>query len=317
MFRAGGLVVGEAPAGQNQVTVEVPSRVRFRPGDAIRLVHAPKLAEFEPFPSFHTEDAVIAPRGVKRVDQGQYLLTLTAPLVNTYAQDPLDPLLANGLSDGVGILSEGFYERNEAFINSGFGPAFVEYMDAPQEVRDIPYVPVISQEMHLANKWFENSGRIGEIRPGESNVRHVLAGTGLLDRTTRRVQINNSRIGLTWGSLGAPIPLPNASWTFVQAIENSVGNHRSPFSGLDPWIVNGENCVHELAHTWRVNYEIFGDNPGHCTENMTGSLAHMACTMNLASYPGYGDGIVGFHWVSDDDSEYMTIRKAPEPLPAP
>lgn len=31
----------------------------------------------------------------------------------------------------------------------------------------------------------------------------------------------------------------------------------------------------------------------------------------------YADGIVGFHYSSDNDSEYMTIRTAMEPLDIP
>ena len=30
-----------------------------------------------------------------------------------------------------------------------------------------------------------------------------------------------------------------------------------------------------------------------------------------------GDGILGFHYSSEDDSEYMTIRRATEPIAVP
>jgi hypothetical protein len=42
-----------------------------------------------------------------------------------------------------------------------------------------------------------------------------------------------------------------------------------------------------------------------------------ACTMSRASQGHNADDIVGFHWVSDFDSEYMTIRRLGEPVPAP
>jgi hypothetical protein len=83
---------------------------------------------------------------------------------------------------------------------------------------------------------------------------------------------------------------------------------------MAPATVNAENVVHELAHTWGVNYLVHPpDNIGHCSHNATGGT--LACTMNAAS--NRGDGNVGFHWATDADSEYITMRRKSEPLPAP
>jgi hypothetical protein len=46
-----------------------------------------------------------------------------------------------------------------------------------------------------------------------------------------------------------------------------------------------------------------------------GASAALACTMNKNT--DRGDGTVGFHWASDQDREYITIRRRTEPLPAP
>ncbi|HEY0140525.1 MAG TPA: hypothetical protein VGF48_06495 [Thermoanaerobaculia bacterium] len=312
MFRAGASIV-EARAGDSVVTVRVPRGVRFRPGDRLRFVHAPRLDGSGPR-DFYSEDALIATHGVDRVRNCRdcLILTLTAPLSHTYTID--NSLADVPLSDGVGLLDEGFYERNESFVKTPFEDAFVQYLDVPQQLREVPYAEGLFHRLFLANKWFENSPHLaGGARPGDPNVKHVLAGSvpwdyqgDPIDDLLGQVEIGAARL----------LPSPNACWTFVENIEDMVRGN-TPLRNFDAATVNGENVVHELAHTWRVNYAYHRpDDLGHCTKNMVDPAA-MMCTMNSANDAQLGDGIVNFHWDSDADSEYMNIRLQQEPIPAP
>jgi hypothetical protein len=311
MFRAGALVVDTVPAGQNQATVQLPSGVTFRAGDAVRLVHAPRLDGGELFRQFYFEDAVIT--AVDRVagSKTQKILTFGAPLAHEYTNDDSTSArgLTDGISDGIGLIATGFYERNENYMDGAFQPAFVELSSLTTQVTEVPYMPMIPDMTKLANKWFEHSPAFGPDRRGDDNVKHVLAGSG--SAAGRGLDLRE------WGAtatISAAFPNANASWTYVEAIERAVRQHSNPLRGLDPVKVNGENCVHEFAHTFAVDYVTFSPDRGHCSQMMA-LRPTLACTMNKDTIRD--DDTVGFHWVSDQDSEYITIRRRTEPLPAP
>lgn len=186
MFRSGVFIARETPAGSNEVLVQIPTGLRWnhvslRRGDSIRLLHAPRLDGLDFFPGFYFEDAVVA--AVDRVPgaRNRRLITLATPLSHSYRDDQSYPAaLEEGVSDGVGNLAAGTYARNELYLHSSFQSAFVEMRNATQGVQQIPYLPVIRQAHRLANKWFENTpvNALTWARPGNSNVKHVLAGSG-------------------------------------------------------------------------------------------------------------------------------------------
>lgn len=336
MFRSGVFIADQIQAGSNTVLVQVPTGLRwnhvaFRPGDSIRLLHAPRLDGLDFFPDFHSEDAVID--AVDRVPgvRNQRLLTLTTPLAHSYDADRSYPrALEQGVSDGVGNLAAGLYERNEQYLHTSFVPAFVQLWPVPQGVQEIPYLPVVRHPHHIANKWFENTSvnLATWARPGKSNVKHILTGSGIPENPT-----GTSISPFTFGETGLEpaipppstvdhIPQPNFSWTWVGAIERAVGMHGNPYRGVDAWRFSGENLVHELAHTFNVNSVVYYSSDfGHCSRVMAGD-ASRNCKMRSSQDPLHvstdsGDGIIGFHYSSDTDSEYMTIRRATQPLATP
>jgi hypothetical protein len=320
MFRSGVLVAGTASAGQNQVLIEIPrdrawKNVRLNPGDAIRLVHAPRYDGFDFSNGFYSEDAVVTAVAGVTGNRRRRLLTLADNLQHTYTNDSSYPeAMADGVSDGVGNLRFGFYERNEGYATPEFGKAFVELFPIPQGNDEIPFLWYVRRPIWVANKWFENTPvSPSTARRGNSNVRHVLAGTGMIEGHA----INTGLLGQVDIPVAGSPPEVNDCWTWVRAIE--AGNHIT--SKFDKWTVNGENVVHELAHTFRVNYTVHDPAdtiPGHCDRNMASNAA-LFCTMSHGSYENgqNGDGVVGFHYSSDDDSEYMTIRRNTEPVPLP
>lgn len=334
MFRRGVSVARPAPAGSREVRVQVPAGLRWndvalRQGDAIRLLHAPRFNGAELFREFYWEDAVVQDvrRVARRRDQRD--LVLVDPLTHAYSDDPSLPVeLPDRIGDGVGYLAAGTYRRNEAYLNATFDPAYVDFWPATERVSEVPYVPFVHVANWLANKWFENSPvSMTGSRRGNPNVKHVLAGSGVPD-PDRATEISAAHFGETGIDLPDSadvlwhIPEPNYSWTWVAGIETAVSTRGNVMNGLDPWIFNGENLVHELAHTFNVNSLLhFGDDFGHCDRPMAGSPV-IGCRMKSNTAPSFNpreaaDGIVGFHYSSDLDSEYMTIRRAWEPLAIP
>jgi len=335
MFRSGLFVVGTATAGTNQVRVQIPTglswnQVALRPGDSIRLVHAPRLDGEDMWTGFYWEDAIVEDVAAVQGAKNRRLLTLSASLAHSYYEDrSLTDALAVGLADGVGNNSAGVYTRNEWYITTAFNPAYVQFSPVDQGVSEIPYLPVLRSLNRFSNKWFENTwiNPASLARPGNENVKHVLAGTGEPDGTSN-VRVSALTFGRTGTDSVTPpsvpdyVPEANWSWTYVGAIERAVALKGNPFRGLDPWIFNGENVVHELAHTFGVNFTYYyGDDAGHCDRPMAGNPA-LLCKMHSLRDPLFrpaenGDGEVGFHYSSDVDSEYMTFRKAWEPLATP
>lgn len=323
MFRNGVMVAGLAQAGATQVLIEIPrdrrwSHVRLDPGDTIRLVHAPRYDGLDMSSGFHSEDALIT--DVDRVagNRRRRLLTLSAPLTHSYTNDLSYPdALLDGVSDGAGNTAYGTFPRNEAYIGE-FNKAFVELFPAEQSNTEIPFLWFVRRPIWVANKWFENTPvSASGARRGKANVKHVLAGSGL---------ISSGKLDI--GTLGqVDIPGPgtppevNDCWTWVRAIE--AGNQYT--AKLDKWNVNGENVVHELAHTFSVNYQFYdappplGAGKGHCAAKTMVANPALFCTMSRANYENSqnGDDVVGFHYSADDDSEYMKIRRNSEPVPLP
>lgn len=80
------------------------------------------------------------------------------------------------------------------------------------------------------------------------------------------------------------------------------------------------HLVHEMAHQWHVNPNY---QDGHCNQTAYTNpsiFPTMYCEMNSAQNNGqYGDGVIRFHYTGSSpqtaDSEYMDIRKTPEPKP--
>lgn len=331
MFRNGLFIAAPAPAGTNQVVVQIPEgrrwrQVRLNAGDSIQLMHAKRLDGFDTT-GFHSEEAVIAAVDNIPHVRNQRLLTLAAPLARGYDRDTsYAEALVHGVGDGVGNLAAGVFDQYTWLLNSGFGEAFVEFRDLEQSVTEIPYVPVVRQAHRIANKWFEHTtvSSASLARPGNSNVKHILAGTGVPDPTGGRgiSVFHYGETGLYSTVSPVPqIPQPNYSWTWAQAIQQATGRG-GPLAGLDPSTVHGENVVHELAHAFNVNslYYHPGDY-GHCGNEMANDPA-LNCLMMAPGHPSFdltqkGDGKVGFHYNSDSDSEYMTIRRQMEPFPTP
>ncbi len=197
-----------------------------------------------------------------------------------------------------------------------FAAMFVDLVSAPVRVPYVPFVPKLnsgrrndgsgsSDARDLAMRWFEAPHRA--VAP---NHRMMIGAC----RST-----SDDELGVTID------PELVASYSFRQRIDDDVAS-QSVLSGLDPEKVAYENTAHELTHQWRVNVSPAppgGNGIGHCAENAFDN-PRMFCHMHgdWGDDPHHngerGDTVMKLHYVkraNGADSEYLTIRRAPEPMP--
>jgi len=306
MFKSGALLTTLAPAGQPKVVVR-ESDATFSVGEYVTLVHAPNV-DGSGNRQFYQENRTVQAIARNTPTSSETTLTFNFPLDHSYGPDSQVDALANGLSDGVGRVSLGYYDIDPMHLDTVLAQSFVEFKKIPTVIDTIPYVPLIKDAYRLANRWFEHSPVNSLVRRGDSNVRHFLMGSGTPDSRNR---LNPQYIGVT----GIPTAVevePNYTWVLHTAI-------RATFSEAQTPIVAAENGAHEMAHVFSSNWSTYQlpSNRGHCVRNMALTPAKL-CTMN-GNKPNAdsADNVVGFHYTTETDSEYMTIRWQSEPLPVP
>lgn len=304
MFRRGAYLTADVPPcslGPCFLPLDEVRDIHRR--DTLRLIHAPRMNVIGPQLSY-TEDVQVIDidRRLSRVEVTPFQRPYFGP-DGTVATGPL-PFLA----DAVGVVSgndgDDFFSANTQDSPVLLGGAFVE--SVPIRDDPAPYLPFQAETAgsgdpgdsvrEVARKWFFDADR--------PNHQHLLAGSRHADPGLQGV--TTARIGTNW------------SWIFVETVVAS-----SPRRGAAEWRFNGEVTAHELAHQWQVNPPGVGAG-GHCDQfrwDSTGLYCSMhpdygfASTSCRGTCPEFYDGQVGFHYVSANDSEYLTIRRRPEPVP--
>jgi len=352
MFRAGSFVT--RPSLPN--SVNVADVTQFSAGQKVRLVHAPRLDGMGSR-EFYSDDCSVASVALdpgRKVTTGR--LNLTCTLAHTYDVDTSLGGRA-GMADAVGILvdptrhtTDSYFLTNESHVDRTFGDAFVEYRTVTSQFvspaasgeaipyTDVPFASPLTTQMlsDYANKWFQNATVNGASRSAVRNVKHVLAGS--------REPEQSSGTNPSW-TLGMNDTSFSYTWLFGGRADDFVTDRASPgrvrLSGQRPaaaWTVNGEVVIHEFAHQFQVNMFPFVTYPntagiGHCsrymrTQDATGTPTStnsttLFCTMNgqqtdtVAGTTQLEDGVIGFHYVDRNDSEYMEIRRAQDPVQQP
>jgi hypothetical protein len=86
------------------------------------------------------------------------------------------------------------------------------------------------------------------------------------------------------------------------------------YIGFDPLVINGETTAHETVHFWV--HTGGPKNDGHCLD-VSYRNSQLNCLMHKDYQgPGHADGIVDLHYLQHGaDSEYMTVRRAADPIP--
>jgi hypothetical protein len=304
MFRAGAFLTQDVTpctgSGCPATTVIRVNNARDVAGARrLRLMHAPRF-DGAGLPTYYSEDV-----DVIRVDRKQNTVEISNPARPYFGPDTNlgGVTRVASLADAVGVITGAnvlgdYFDANTGNIDTLFTPSFVEYVWLTDD--PLPFMPykesvlgsgAISDELSLlARKWFH--------RYGDDNVQHLIGASAADDTFT---------LGRTAAGIGT-----NFIWVFVQSVVD-----RAPNRGEARF--NGEVTAHEFGHAWQVN---IGLNGGHCADRQYNNPTRW-CTMH-GSYDDFGachgtcpefyDGTVAFHY-SAGDSEYLHIRRRPEPLP--
>jgi len=333
MFRQGAALAGDADAGQNVVRVR---RSPFRRGDTIRLVHGPYRDGTGPLTTggnvdlgYWSEPAVIdrVANDHAADNRGGDVLTLVGPLQHSYGVDR--STFAGGaldyLNDGavMELPAQSQFETNTGYLAGAFQLAFVEYVILNPQKNTHTALPFVEElgggALPLfAGKWVENADHTpsptGGLRfpPMLQNHQYLIGGANHIN--------TNVVLGSTFN-----INRANFSYIFVDTIERgctvrnfSRTGHLLIF-GLTPANVNGETVVHEIAHQYDVNPPE-STTGGHCNNTVypLHPSPNAGCVMHAVSDANSNDNIVVFHYITNAagiDSEYITIRSSPDPLP--
>lgn len=346
MFRKGAFVTKDirADAGTGRVTASDISQ--FRTGDTVRLIHAPprQTVAGPPAPSvtpqfdFYSEDHVIAVRPQSTQPDGKIVpahlelqpLPNGTPNVLQYSYGP-DDSFGGGVSylgDAVGVITPAgapVYVLDDVLLDSVFKEAFVEYVRLPGSIGELPYLPTVNGPAitHLSHKWPQSSVIRGTGGKVQSRPNHQYAISA--SRLPTDPLAPNGQPGAEFGQTLNPIMGGfSRSWIWGGRIEAAVGEPTQPVHAQSPTSVMKEVVVHEIGHQWKVNQAPASSsvNLGHCLEEryqQDGKYCLMHMPFNDPGHnPEFGDGAVALHYRNQNsaiDSEYITIRRALEPVP--
>jgi hypothetical protein len=321
MFKQGSFLNGIADAGSTRIPVAdgVPFQ-NLSAGSTLELVHADSgIGEGYRFD-------FVTFRSVGQDGDGDWILKIDPGSITSHDYGALRApgSAPNGLldvtRDGVGIVDAGTYEASGDYVPALFRSMFVDIASSNQTVTEVPFVPALndSQRTYFSSRWLQDGIAMNAyVRHANPNVLHRIAATqSPLVSTPLGL---GAELGVTSVSGGS-----NDSFIFVQRIEDIVaGRVSNPATGaligaayasLDPVVVNGETTAHETVHFWV--HSGGSDGNGHCLQ-VNYSNAALNCLMH-EPYTGAGlaDGIVDLHYAQHGaDSEYMTVRRATDPVP--
>jgi hypothetical protein len=322
MFRKGSFLADTADKSTSDVFVTDLSM--FHSGDRVLFVHAPSDPsdgyDVEP----HTIDVI--PKNSQTGVKAHLHLT-DSPLTRSYARNSKDTFLG----DAVGVANTGSPASDSYVPSLGpptgtngkrpvddlFAAAFVDVQPAPVTLSYIPLVDKIESVLAAGNTAVTPAFRFAQLwfeSASMSNHRMLIGASSSADTKGTR-------------DLGVTVtPGLFASYSFRRTIDEQTADPDGVLGRLPPEVVAYENAAHELLHQWRVNLNptpAGGETTGHCAYNAYDNprrFCHMHKNWgdDRAHNGERGDGIIKLHYVkqgSSIDSEYVTIRRAGEPMP--
>lgn len=331
MFRRGAFLTRPAPAGATELHVadtrNLPNTFRAR------LIHAPPLAGSGDFDQEEVTVArVVRERHLFGPEPGRLLLDPvlhSAGLRNSYS----GPEIVDGtprpyLADAIGVITgnraEDYYLPNGSLVRPLLAGAFVDIIWWSDAVSPdlsgatvlpfdaaIPWEERINfrrpgQREWMTRKWMRSGTRAGENRTAKPNHQMLFAAAA-----AGPPDPGSSNKGETQVAGGF-----SESWIYVESLR--AGNELA------------EATAHEIAHLWRVNQTTPAGayHGGHCGEpglppprppyRMASGERMCIMTHNVFETDEGRDGIVDFHYFGTAPrahSEYLTIRRRPEPIP--
>lgn len=315
MYRNSQLIRSNVVVGQNLVYVNE----RWRRGDRVRLIHAPSYLRTAAGDSagFYFEDFEID--DIRRNPNPNIAAAFEIRLNGTVAHPYSTDLTIAGVELGDALVNlsriaqhstDPMLRMNRSYVIPAFGLAFVDLVTLPSNGVGVPMYDAMTETgmIFAGAKWL--AAKTSSVIPPNTGLA-VAAAT----RDPLPPPAGGGPAPLSLGTTAGPY-----SYVWRLNIDEATGGprHRFPLTaGHNPDLMSGEVLVHELAHQWKVNS---GYVDHECTHNSYDNPS-LFCQGNGPQNSGqYDDGHVAFHYVpgatpGTADSEYVTIRTAPEPRP--
>jgi hypothetical protein len=326
MFRRGTFLNDVAEAGKNRIPIEDPAPfVGLAPGEMLRLVHAGSQSG----EGFYSDTVVF--QSIQRELNSRWWYITTAPdspVPRRYGVAPPSDTQQNPLldvtRDGVGVVSAGSYEAERSAADELLKSMFVELKPLSGAVTEVPHIAelILGPPMtYYANHWLQQGVRTSEwgSRP-DPNVFHRIAAARVpLVRVNGKCR--GAQLGVTTVGGGG-----NYSYILSERIEDVTAGLPDSTPDCPPVgaeylnapvsRVNGEITAHETAHFWiRTARQPDMDGQGHCQRSRYADATN--CLMHTPyAGPELYDGQVLLHYdLHGAHSEYMWIRRDPDPVP--
>jgi hypothetical protein len=314
MFRSGSFLSDVAAAGSSQLSVEDPAPFQaLASGAQLELVHGDRSGQ----PGYYAD--LVTFTSIRQDQNGRWIIDIdpTSVPARDYGEAPPaagaapNPLIAV-MRDGVGVVQAGTYEANDAYVAPLLESAFVDVQTLTPVVTEVPTVTTLNrtQQLYFTQRWFQNAAGSAYSRVANPNVFHrTVAASSPLVVVTGGV---GAELGVTTVAGGT-----NFSLIFAQTIADltagAIPQFRTVYTQLNPFLLNGETTAHETVHFWV--HAGGADGSGHCAQSSYNGPFN--CLMHTPYVgPELADGVVDMHYIAHGaDSEYMFIRRAPDPVP--
>lgn len=327
MFRQGTFIDNLAEVGTHEIPIEDPVPFQaLAAGEVLQLVHAESgLGEGFYFDFVKFES-------IQRKPNGRWFIATApdSPVPRDYGAPDNIPSSSflKVIRDGVGVVSAGTFETNPSYAGPLFASMFVELRPIASAVTEVPYLAEVQVRnspvgTFFANHWLQQGVRTANhitSRP-DSNVFHRIAARQA-PLVRQQGFCSGAQLGAT--NVGGE---SNYSYIFDQRIQDvAAGAVTDSIAGCPPvgveylnapvFTLNGETTAHETVHFWiRTARQPDMDGQGHCSRPRY--LDATNCLMHTPyAGPELYDGQVLLHYdMNGAHSEYMWVRRDPDPVP--
>jgi hypothetical protein len=333
MFRSGAFIRNVARGGGDLIPIDDPAPFRSLAPDIsqLELVHGDAgdgQGFYFDFVTFHALEQ----------DPSGWFIRTKGTLPREYGVTPSQSptAIAGALRDGVGVAAAGTYDADSRYIRPLFDSAYTDFKPVSRlAVAEVPHIQEISllNGLFYAAHWLQTGPTQSSVPPlperrrTDPNVFHrIVASTTPLVPEPQHNNALGAELGVTAVNAGT-----NFSFILAQRIEELTStllpDRNVPglfvgreYFGLSAFLVNSEVTAHETVHLWV--HSGASDAKGHCIQER---WQHTTPRLNCLMHKPYGlnndnaglaDGIVDLHYENHGaDSEYMTIRRAADPVP--
>jgi hypothetical protein len=319
MFRRGAFIRELVLSGESLVPVSDPVPFQGLASDSsvLEFVHADTGGGegfYSEFATFHA---------LEQKSAGQWAIRINSGLQHDYgAAMPPQVAVLVVQQDGVGVVDEGTFGPSNANVGPLFAEMFTDIAPlSPLAAAEVPFVAELSPATNIffSSRWLQHATNVNAtIRHPEDNVFHRITVRQTALVSNQQSGQYGAELGVTSVSGGV-----NFSLLCIGRIEDLVGgNVHDPngglvgqeYVGLLATAVNGETTAHETVHFWV--HAGGADGNGHCVAERWQHDGLNCLLHRPYAGPGLADGLVELHYEDHgNDSEYMTIRRAADPVP--